>query len=153
MPMLSLDFMYIVKKRKAYLEVYDLVEDSREEKYSEALGKLKQVFDGFSDLEDFDPTPAWYDVLFTVRAYKACESDKEERFAELIRQCAAAYAEGAAEMELLPEEEKKTKYDITNQYVDDLIEKGGLPTRTFKKALGEDGIREFFHGDFFGTER
>ena len=42
MPMLSMDFMYIMGKRKAYVEFYDLVGDTSSPEYKGVIEKLKK---------------------------------------------------------------------------------------------------------------
>ena len=58
MPMLSMDLMYILGKRKAYAEFYDLVKDPASSEYTEVLNRIKQFEDEFSDLEDITVEPA-----------------------------------------------------------------------------------------------
>lgn len=42
MPLLSMDFMYIMGKRKAYAEFYDLVPDKTTPEYSEVMDAVKE---------------------------------------------------------------------------------------------------------------
>ena len=42
--------------------------------------------------------------------------------------------------------------DVTQEYSDGLIDKGGVSTDVFKKELGEAKTRDFFNKVFFGTE-
>jgi len=50
MPLLSMDFMYIMGKRKAYAEFYDLVPDKTAPEYSEVMDAVKEFESKYSSL-------------------------------------------------------------------------------------------------------
>ena len=150
MPMLSTDFIYMLGNRKGYVELYDLVETKEDKAYQAVLDSLYQVNAGFSDLEDFAPTPGWYDYLLTVTAYKAGKSAQEDRITGLFADNVSVYARAAASLDELSAEQKAAKWQITQDYCDTMVEKGGVSTSIFKKALGDETTSDFFNRVFFG---
>ncbi len=150
MPMLSTDFIYMLGNRKGYVELYDLVTDTQDAAYQEALTNLRAVGGSYSDLEDFAPTPGWYDHLLTVTAYKAGKSGQEERIRQLFADYVSTYAQTAASLEPLDAEQRAAKRQITQDYCDTMVEKGGVSTSIFKKALGDETTSDFFNLVFFG---
>ena len=60
--------------------------------------------------------------------------------------------DNAQKLTELSEQERLTKKDITKQYTENLITKGGVSTDVFKKSLGETVTRDFFGKVFFGTD-
>lgn len=59
--------------------------------------------------------------------------------------------ETAKDLPLLSDEEKAAKLAITQEYCDNLVEKGGVSTDVFKKALGSETTKDFFDKVLFGT--
>lgn len=154
MPLMSMDFMYIMGKRKAYVEFYDLVADKTADDYIDVLSSIKEFESKYSSLEDISTDPAWYDDLMTVALHKAGKRpDDDEQIEEMFCDAIRCYMEKANELDKLSDEEKAEKREITQKYSDDLISKGGVSTDVFKKQLGEEKTKEFFDKVFFGTER
>jgi hypothetical protein len=153
MPMLSMDFMYILGKRKAYAEFYDLVPDVSSPEYVGVIQSIKKFEDSYSDLEDIRPDPAWYDEYLTVVLHKAAKRDNDERVEKMFTDAIRCYMETAKELDTLSDEDKAKKLAITQEYCDNLVEKGGVSTDVFKKQLGKDKTKDFFDKVLFGTEQ
>ena len=152
MPLLSMDFMYIMGKRKAYAEFYDLVPDKTTPEYSEVMDAVKEFESKYSSLEDISTEPAWYDDLMTVALHKAGKRADDEKIEEMFCDAISIYMDQANSLEKLTPEEQAAKLALTQEYSDNLISKGGVSTDVFKKALGEEKTKEFFDKVFFGTE-
>lgn len=150
MPLLSADYMYILSNRKCYLEFYDVVKE-KDEPYNQLLDKLSQVKDSYGQLEDIETTPAWYQHLLTVTTYKAGKTSEDALLGQMLVDNLHVYLEHSKGLSLLSEEDKVQKLAITMEYTDGLIEKGGISTDVFKKALGDDETKRFFDNAFFGT--
>ena len=153
MPMLSMDFMYIMGKRKAYAEFYDLVPDASAPEYTAVLDNIKEFEKRYSGLEDIEVEPAWYDEYLTVVLHKAGKRSDDDKIGEMFTDAIRCYMETARDLEPLSDEEKAAKLEITQKYCDDLVDKGGVSTDVFKKALGEEATKDFFDKVFFGTEK
>ena len=153
MPMLSMDFMYILGNRKAYAEFYDLVPDASTPEYTAVLDNIKEFEKKYSDLEDIEVEPAWYDEYLTVVLHKAAKRSDDDKIEEMFNDAIRCYMETARDLEPLSDEEKAAKLEITQEYCDNLVEKGGVSTDVFKKALGEETTKDFFDKVFFGTEK
>ncbi len=150
LPLLSADYMYILSNRKAYLEFYDVVKE-KDAQYNELLNALSEVMHKYNDLENIEPSPAWYEHLLTVTSYKGGTSDADSDLEGLLVDCLKVYTEHSKKLPLLSTEEKTEKLAITMEYTDGLIEKGGISTDVFKKELGETETKKFFDNIFFGT--
>lgn len=153
MPLLSMDFMYILGNRKSYAEFYDLVTDKDSAEYSEILDQVKKFADSYSDLEDISTSPAWYDDLMTIALHKKGKRADDEQIKEMFCDAIRCYMENANGLDELSDTEKSDKLALTQEYSDNLISKGGVSTDVFKKALGEEKTKEFFDKVFFGTEK
>lgn len=153
MPLMSMDFMYILGKRKSYVEFYDLVPDKTSDDYVKVLSSVKEFENRYSSLEDLQTDPAWYDELMTVAIHKAGKRSDDEQIEEMFCDAIRCYIENAKELNELTDEEKTVKWELTKKYSDDLVSKGGVSTDVFKKQLGEEKTRDFFDKVFFGTER
>ncbi|MCR4794135.1 MULTISPECIES: hypothetical protein [Ruminococcus] len=153
MPMLSMDFMYILGKRKAYAEFYDLVSDTDSSEYEGVIEKIKGFESSYSDMEDIKTDPAWYDKYLTVVLHKAAKRDDDEKVEKMFCDAIRCYMEAAKELKPLSDAEKINKLAITQEYCDNLVDKGGVSTDVFKKQLGKDKTKDFFDKVLFGTEQ
>ena len=151
MPLLSMDFMYILGNRKAYAEFYDLVSDKDSEEYKAVLKKIKAFENKYSDLADLETSPAWYDDLMTTALHKSGKASDDSRIDEMFSDAIRCYMETANSLETMSDGEKAEKLEITQKYCDGLVEKGGVSTDVFKKELGEETTKDFFNKVFFGT--
>lgn len=152
LPLLSADYMYILSNRKAYLEFYDVVAQ-KDEAYQNLLAALTTAKENYSHLEDIQASEAWYADLLTVTTYKAGKPENDADLKGLLIDSLDVYMEHAKALPLLTDEEKVEKLDITVQYTDGLIEKGGISTDVFKKELGPEETKNFFDNIFFGTAK
>ena len=150
LPLLSADYMYILSNRKSYLEFYDVVKE-KDDRYNQLLGALAESQSNYGHLENIQASPAWYQHLLTVTTYKAGKSDADRDLENMLVDSLKVYVEHSKQFPLLSEEEKTEKQSITLEYTDGLIEKGGISTDVFKKALGDEETKKFFDQVFFGT--
>ncbi len=150
MPLLSADYMYILGSRKSYLEFYDVVKE-KDEEYQKLMGQLSAVLEQYGELEDIEVSPAWYQDLLTVTAYKGGGGQEDIQLQNMLTESIGVYMKHAAELPVLEREEQEEKRSITAAYTDGLIEKGGISTDVFKSSLGDEKTRDFFGKVFFGT--
>lgn len=152
LPLLSADYMYILSNRKAYLEFYDVVAE-KDEAYQTLLSALTTAKENYNHLEDIQASEAWYADLLTVTTYKAGTPASDTDLKGLLIDSLDVYMSHAKQLPLLSDEEKAEKLDITVEYTDGLIEKGGISTDVFKKELGPEETKKFFDNIFFGTAK
>ncbi len=150
MPLLSVDYMYMLGNRTAYVEIYDLnIGDS--EIRTQTVEKLKALDSDFIYLTDTVPSSAWYDSIRTAGSYKKVTSAEDEALLTMLESYLGTYLTGAKEIELLPTDKIPEKLDAMEAYTHRLITEGGISTDVFKKELGEEQTYRFFDNVFFGT--
>lgn len=152
LPLLSADYMYIMKNRKAYLEFYDVVAE-KDNAYQNLLSTLTAAKEKYHHLEDIQASEAWYADLLTVTTYKAGTPESDNDLKGLLLDSLDAYMAHAKQLPILTKEEQAKKLDITVKYTDGLIKKGGISTDVFKKQLGPEETKRFFDNIFFGTAK
>lgn len=150
MPLLSADYMYILSNRKSYLEFYDVVKE-KDEQYHQLLKALSDTQSKYDHLEDIAASEAWYQHLLTVTTYKTGKTDADQDLEKMLVDSLRVYLDHSKQLPLLTTEERDEKIAITMEYTDGLIEKGGISTDVFKKALGDEETKKFFDQVFFGT--
>jgi len=150
MPLLSADYMYILSNRKCYLEFYDVVKE-KDDQYNQLLGALSDTQSSYAYLENIETTPAWYQHLLTVTTYKTGKVSADVDLEKMLVDSLHVYLDHSKQLPLLSDEDKSEKQAITLEYTDGLIEKGGISTDVFKKALGDEETKKFFDQVFFGT--
>ena len=150
MPLLSIDYMYMLDNRICYIEFYDLVEE-KDEKYNALMDDLKDVADKYNHLEDAEVSEAWYAYLQTIGIYKNGGSKNDSEYKSLFVDTLNTYFTHAKDMPQLADEQKSVKLDMTVEYTHNLVDKGGISTDVFKGALGPDETKKFFDKTFFGT--
>lgn len=152
MPLLSADYMYILSNRKAYLEFYDVVAE-KDADYQTLLANLADTQKNYEHLENIETSEAWYADLLTVTSYKGGKPEADTDLKDMLISSLDTYLVHAKQLPLLTAEEKTEKLDITIEYTDGLIEKGGISTDVFKKELGPEETKNFFDNIFFGTAK
>ena len=150
MPLLSVDYMYILGNRTAYVEIYDL-HIGESQIRENTVEKLKAVDAQFSNLPDTTPASAWYDSIRTAGSYKKVTAKEDGALLEMLKQYLSEYLGGAKEIELLPESQIPEKLDAMEAYTHRLVSEGGISTDVFKKELGEEKTLKFFDNVLFGT--
>ena len=148
-PLCTLDFMYIFGNRKSYIEFYDLVGSTETDEYKIVLSQLGGLKELCADVEELPVSENWYDDLLSVVLHKQLKDDT--RNIELFGTALGMYLNASDLLSESSGTDKAAQYTNTKAYSDGLIEKGGVSTDVFKKALGEDKTREFFDKVFFGS--
>lgn len=151
LPMVSADHMCIFGNRKSYFEFYDLVE-AKDEAYNSLISELQNMNGPYSGLKDIEMDPAWYDNLKTFSMYKSGKTADDKALAQMYTDGLEIYLNAADKLPQLTDAQKAKKNEITKNYTEGLITKGGVSTDAFKKSLGEDKTRDFFSKVLFGTE-
>lgn len=150
LPLLSADYMYILSNRKSYLEFYDVVKE-KDQQYLDLLDALEGVQRNYDHIQNIETTPAWYQHLLTVTAYKGSDKKADPDVQQMLIDSLHVYLEHGKNFPTLTDEERAEKLAITVAYTDGLIEKGGISTDVFKKELGAEETKKFFDQVFFGT--
>lgn len=150
MPLMSVDYMYILGNRKCYIEFYDVVE-SKDATYMTLMDSLSKVESSYDYLDNIETSSAWYADLLTVAIYKGGGSENDSKFKDLLSDSLSTYLEHSRNLPVLSAEEREKKLAITVKYTDGLIEKGGISTDVFKDSLGDKETKKFFDTTFFGT--
>ena len=150
-PLCTLDYMYILGNRKSYVEYYDLVGDTQTAEYQQVLGQLREMTARYEQVSDLDVSENWYDSLLSVVMHKQLKKAEDLLNQEMFYDALRTYLDAAAALEPSLPEQAAAQLAATKAYSDGLIEKGGVSTNVFKKALGEEKTRDFFDRVFFGS--
>lgn len=152
MPLCSLDFMYITKNRKSYVEFYDIVEDPSASEYIAVLDAMRELSSYYVTVDDIPDKENWYDNILSVKMHKSFNHSNADLNHQLFCDSIRQYAKTSKNLPVLSEKEAAAQLKIIENYSNGLIEKGGISTDFFKKSLGEDTTRDFFNKVFFGTD-
>ena len=82
---------------------------------------------------------------------KKLTKDSEDRNKQLFLDALDTYLGETKQLAVSSAEVQAKQLENTKRYSDGLIDKGGVSTDVFKKALGEEKTRDFFDKVFFGT--
>lgn len=151
MPLISMDYMYMLGSRTAYLEIYDLVLE-QDEDYKEMLSDLGAIRESYSGLETVTPSEAWYDSLKTEGFYKKGTKADDDALIEMLEKGLERVMVYGQSLSEISGEERTQKVKLQKTYSDGLIDNGGISTDIFVKALGTDETRKFFDSVLFKAE-
>lgn len=151
MPLISMDYMYMLGNRTAYLEVYDLVLEQDEE-YAALLEQLGAVRADYDSIETVTPSAAWYDSLKTEGFYKKGKKADDDALIEMMHRGLDSVMIYSSALPELDEEAHAHKTVLQKTYSDGLIDNGGISTDIFVKALGTDETRIFFDSVLFKAD-
>jgi hypothetical protein len=144
LPQLSIDYIYIFSKRKAIIEIYDLMIDKNNEKYKNFLKKLEKINEKNANLESFELKKFWYIDLISFFIAKSGTVEHESQLFDIFKEIVEAYIKFAKEMPEINNDDKDKKYLLIKSFSDKLIEKGGVSVDKFKKAIGIEKTRNYF---------
>ena len=149
LPVLSVDFIFIGKKRVFVIEVIDpaKIEDENKEKYYKVM---REKLPAAAGLEK-GPERDWYkDFLADVSIHAKGDNSHDELMFDIYKSYLTAYLDMAKNADpLSPEMSEKMKQGL-NDYVTTLLSKGGPAVEVFEKMLGKDGQEEYVRTVMFG---
>ncbi len=151
LPVLSVDFIFIGKKRVFIIEVIDpaKIEDENKNKYYEIM---KQRVPDINTLEK-GPERDWYkDYVMDFSVHARADNTKDDLMFDIYKTYLKAYLDMAKNAEeLTPEMSEKVKAGL-EEYVTTLLSKGGPAVEVFEKMLGKEGQEEYVRTVMFGLE-
>ena len=134
-PYLLIDIMIMKKKKTVFVEYYDCTNEKREQPF------MREVFEKYSDVPDYDEKPAWYVGERTgYSLIKALAPDSDRlALARIAGDSVRAYKKSALSA---PKEE-----DIAGllNFRRRMIEEGNPSSAVLKKVFGEKGYVDFFN--------
>lgn len=150
LPLFSIDYMFAMSKRKAYLEFYDVVKE-KDVPYMQLMDALGAALANYDHLEAFKPAEAWYDSLLTVAVFKSATAKADPDLLRMLTDSLQVYLAHGSRLPPLSDAERAEKHTVTTAYTNGMIDLGGVCTDIFKKQLGVDATRRFFDRVMFGT--
>ncbi len=151
LPVLSVDFIFIGKKRVFVLEIIDpaKIEDENKKKYYEIMRSR------IPDVEGLEKGPErdWYkDYVTDFSIHAKADNSKDDLMFDIYKTYLKAYLDMAMNAEeLTPEMSEKVKQGL-EEYVTTLLSKGGPAVEVFEKMLGKEGQEEYVRTVMFGLE-
>lgn len=152
-PLCTLDYMYILNNRKSYVEFYDLAGEQDTDAYRAVQASLQEMTARWTEFEEIPAEAHWYDEYLKVLMHKKLSKDAEDRNKAMFLDALKTYLGESAKQDVSSAEVQAKQFENTKAYSSGLIDKGGVSTDVFKKALGEDKTRDFFGKVFFGTAK
>ena len=150
LPQLTIDYTVMLRKKKIYIEIYELMVDKENEKYKNYLKKVEEIKNKYSNLKDFISKISWRNEYLPVFIKKSGTSKDDKTILNLFKEVVVAYFEYAKETPTLSKDKQKKKYEKIKEFSDQLVQKGGASINIFKKALGEEKTKEFLGKAFYG---
>ena len=133
-PFLLIDTMQMPGKNLAYVEYYDLTKDGADVHLSE---KYKERF---SDIPDYEETPAWYVERRTPYSLiKGGKGVSKESLDQMVLFCIDCYLESINNAEV-----KEENIEGLKKFQQEMVELGNPSTATMSKLLGKEGADYFF---------
>ena len=152
LPLFSTDYIYMQEKRNFLIEYYDLVPE-KDEFYLNYMDRFASLKAEHNNLEDMMLKECWYDSLKPVCTAKKTDKTKDSEISSLFVDNLKLFIDMEKNSRLLTTEERKSKWKITQEYTDGLVDNGGVSTNVFKAVMGSEATKEFFNKVFFGTTR
>lgn len=154
-PLMSADLMYILGKRKFFIEFYDLVERNDTGNYRDVLKELKKLKRRFDDLPDMSPkkgndiVPDWAGECCTVMLNKEFTIKNDARGMVMFTSALKTYLQAAKASVPATYEEAEAQRANTGYYVDKLLGDSDVFTAMLKKQFGEEWTKKFFNEVLF----
>lgn len=152
LPVLSVDIIFVGKKRVFIIELIDPagIEDENKDFYYNEMRKHTETIEGFEASGTNSEWAQEYITDFSIHI-KADEGDDDVLFG-IYQSYLTNYLKMAAAAPKLEDEEATLLKQGLENYVGDLIGKGGPAVDVFKKLLGPDKQTEYVRSILFGLE-
>ena len=134
MPFLLIDTMQMPGKNLAYVEYYDLTESGS------ALPRCESYREKFSNIPDYEETPAWYVERRTPYSLiKGGKGVNKEDLDNMVLFCIDCYLEAMNTAETIEANIYKLK-----KFQSEMIELGNPSTKTMTTVLGSKDAADYF---------
>jgi hypothetical protein len=151
LPMPSVDFIFIGKKRVFVIEVIDpaKIDDDNKRVHYDRMRVWQETVKQYEQ----SPTKDWYkDFLTDFSIHIKADESRDEELFNIYRTFLEAYLDMAKNAQpLSPELRDRVKSGI-EAYVGTLLAKGGPAVDVFKKFLGPEGQKEYVRTVMFGLD-
>ena len=151
LPILSVDIVFVGKKRTFIIEVIDpaKIEGENKEKYYNVMReKAKNV----SALEERHTRDWYWNYIMDFSIHKKTDNKNDELLFDVYKSYLKAYLDMAKNAdEVSPEQSEKHKAGF-EEYVSNLLSKGGTAVEVFEKMLGKEGKEEYVRTVMFGLD-
>ncbi len=151
LPMLSVDFIFIGKKRVFVIEVIDpaKIDDENKRTHYDRMRAWQAAVQRYEQ----SPTKEWYGDFLTDFSIhiKAAASRDDELFA-IYQTFLEAYLDMAKNAQPLSPEMSAQVRSGMERYVETLLDKGGPAVDVFKKFLGPEKQKEYIRTVMFGLD-
>ena len=144
LPLISVDYMYMLGNRTAYIEIYDL-NTGESEIRDAAIERMISINSRYSSL-------VFAAVFSAPASLKKVTSKEDAELLEMLKDYLTEYLKAESETELLTENMIPIKIDAMESYTHRLISEGGVSTDVFMKNFGKEKTEKFFDTVMFGTE-
>ena len=151
LPLFSSDYVYSGENRFFLLEIYDLSVE-HDAIYDSGIEAFKNFKDSLADFKDFPTRPCWYDDIRPVCYSKVPTTDQDDLSIQKFLDFLEEFVKLEQKTPALSGDALVQKWKKNKEYADNLIDQGGVSTDMFKKTLGAENTRRFFHEIFFGAD-
>ena len=150
-PLTSLDYIYLLGRRKTYLEYFDLSAGHKEPTVL-CRQKMAALSKDFGDLRDHEIKPSWQDSLLLGFLHKQGVAADDARLFDMQKEGLEAMLELCAEAPALTGGQSAARRQDVAAYYNSLLSRGGAAADVFRASLGEETTRDLFARVLFGTE-
>lgn len=151
LPMLSVDFIFIGKKRVFVIEVIDpaKIDDDNKRVHYDRM----RVFQDTVKQYEQSPTKDWYkDFLTDFSIHIKSDASHDEELFKIYQTFLEAYLDMAKHAQPLSPEMSAQVSSGMEHYVETLLAKGGPAVDVFKKFLGPEKQKEYIRTVMFGLD-
>lgn len=134
-PVLLIDAMRMMKKQAVFVEYYDCTEKGAD------ASLLKEVFDQYSDMPDYDEKPAWY-VKERMKESLIKGGSDWNRLQQMALASSAAYAKMIKAAPL--NSNAAANQNGLNKFIDRMVNEGNPSAGTMEKVMGREKAEQFF---------
>jgi len=150
LPLFSTDYIYMQQKRSFLIEYYDLVKE-KDQLYTSYIDRFRAIKDKHASLSDMELKKCWYDSMRPVCTAKNTSVLQDDEIFSMFIENLKLFIEMEQAYGPLSKNDIKAKWHITQDYIDGLVDIGGVSTDVFKAVLGAERTKDFFNKVFFGT--
>jgi hypothetical protein len=150
LPYISLNFIFMLNKRKIVFEIYDFMINKEDEKYKNFLKEIKEINEKNSNLKEATVRLSWNESFLSGIIHKRGNVMNDNQILTIMKEVIEAYIKYAEKVSELSDEDVKKKINYYKEFTDNLTKKGGVAINSFREGIGEEKTYEFLSKTFYG---
>lgn len=150
LPLMSSDIIFIFGKITFIFGFYELMLDKENKEYKYFLNNIEKINKKYEDIKIFNPKKEWHTEILSAIIGRTIGVKQIKILSDIYKEVFNYYITYSKNIDKLNKNEIAKKVSLVEEFGNNLVDKGGYSTDTFKKFFGVEKTRKFLGKVIFG---